>query len=398
MCDGTNDCPNGDDERNCSTTAPTTSSTTRRTQEFTPPVTTAAQNKTTGPTGTTAATTEASTSTPTTTARGSSAKTPIQSEIPTHGTTTASPPTTRETFPTKKTTRATTGGTFPTFPPTKPTCTTPNFPCDNSTKCLNASQLCDGKKDCSDNSDETGCPTSCPPCIDFKCHTTCQCIPKDFVCDGSIDCNDGSDEKLCPSPTPTEKKTTVQPTTPTKCDGNKIWKPCVYECEASCHFMNASCPKASQQPTCKPGCACPDNTVYNGTHCIQPTSCPCKDPVTNQIKDSGESWDRGCDVCTCFNNTISCQPKVCPTPPFCPAPSMELVIEGCCKVCRYKNATTPKPTTSPCELDHQVECEDGKCIEKSWLCDGERDCPSGSDERNCPTTSPPCFDELGKSG
>ncbi len=35
-----------------------------------------------------------------------------------------------------------------------------------------------------------------------------------------------------------------------------------------------------------------------------------------------------------------------------------------------------------CAEDHD-QCQDGLCISRDWLCDGEEDCNMGEDESNC---------------
>ena len=36
-----------------------------------------------------------------------------------------------------------------------------------------------------------------------------------------------------------------------------------------------------------------------------------------------------------------------------------------------------------CDLNTQHMCDSGQCINKSWVCDMEKDCQDGSDELNC---------------
>lgn len=47
-----------------------------------------------------------------------------------------------------------------------------------------------------------------------------------------------------------------------------------------------------------------------------------------------------------------------------------------------KNIYIDKPTRSVCEDGH-FHCNNGKCILKSWLCNGWDECGDSSDEQNC---------------
>jgi low density lipoprotein-related protein 2 len=54
-----------------------------------------------------------------------------------------------------------------------------------------ASWQCDGEADCTNGSDEAGCPA------DFACANG-NSVPIRWQCDGDNDCGDGSDEAGCP--------------------------------------------------------------------------------------------------------------------------------------------------------------------------------------------------------
>ncbi|RVE72006.1 hypothetical protein OJAV_G00057820 [Oryzias javanicus] len=78
-------------------------------------------------------------------------------------------------------------------------CNTPGiFMCGNG-RCVPGNWHCDGVPDCSDKSDEKGCPkvkSKCGPTF-FACASGVHCIIGRFRCNGFSDCPDGSDEDNC---------------------------------------------------------------------------------------------------------------------------------------------------------------------------------------------------------
>ncbi|KAL3243856.1 hypothetical protein MRX96_019670 [Rhipicephalus microplus] len=78
------------------------------------------------------------------------------------------------------------------------TCHPDQFACKNRTgACMPSEWRCDRVRDCADGSDEEGCPSAtCSDGTEFACGNG-RCVPKGWRCDGDDDCGDGSDEENC---------------------------------------------------------------------------------------------------------------------------------------------------------------------------------------------------------
>ncbi|KAF0991375.1 hypothetical protein HZS_3264, partial [Henneguya salminicola] len=70
--------------------------------------------------------------------------------------------------------------------------------CDNDSKCVGYSDICDGIKNCDDGKDELNCHTAGCKYFEARCKNG-QCVMKNQICDYNFDCADLSDEHGCDS-------------------------------------------------------------------------------------------------------------------------------------------------------------------------------------------------------
>ncbi|TSL61242.1 Basement membrane-specific heparan sulfate proteoglycan core protein [Bagarius yarrelli] len=76
--------------------------------------------------------------------------------------------------------------------------------------------------------------------------------------------------------------------------------------------------------------------------------------------------------CPDMSDEIDCSPLI--TPPPIPIPSTTSEVK-----------TPPRP--GPCRAD-QFTCQNGQCVSRDYVCDGDTDCSDGSDEQNCAAKRP----------
>ncbi|UYV74244.1 LRP1B [Cordylochernes scorpioides] len=254
----------------------------------------------------------------------------------------------------------------------KPSCPTNSFHCSNG-MCIPQSWHCDHEDDCDDgtndtlSSDEAGCEYHCHE-EQFQCHNG-DCIPSIWRCDDYPDCHDGSDE--------TE-------------DCSKCWH--MYLC------MYISCVVAVSRP-CEPFLYRCNNT---GKCIRQSWLCDGED----DCGDPEMSDEQNCTETVCEEHEFQCLNFVCIIKKFycdgdndCGDHSDE--PESCSK---YRHLDVEWNTTethmyaagqekAEC-TDDQFQCENRRCIPKTWICNEINDCGDNSDEGpicNPNITAPPCL-------
>lgn len=282
-------------------------------------------------------------------------------------------------------------------------CSSGQFVCENTLKCIPFWWKCDTQDDCGDKSDEHYlCPHFYCMVGQFQCNNT-KCLHPTAICDGVDNCGDHSDELNC------DEYTCLN--TQFKCKGGPQGGFCIPLIKRCNGIKN--CPMGEDELDCSPQKCLPSQFQCNSGKCIP------QDQVCNGVNDCDDNSDEPLDCAshTCNSdqlrcNTGRCIPKSwecdgdydCPNredePPTC-AESKAYTCDPTYFKCNNSKCI---PGRWHCDYDNdcgdmsdevncaprncsesEFQCDNGKCVRAHFVCNGEDNCGDHSDETNCPS-------------
>ncbi|CAB3364278.1 Hypothetical predicted protein [Cloeon dipterum] len=288
------------------------------------------------------------------------------------------------------------------------TCLPGQFQCDQQT-CHHPSEICNGKKDCVDGTDEAECDNfTCLPSF-FKCpaykNETAKCIPESKKCDQTQDCLGKEDEIGCEFKTCAPNQFLC---------GNGRCIPTIWACdqEDDCGDNSDEHLKCSDQTCSEQEFRCASGRcIPKAWHCDGDDDCKGGDDEPEECKDDqyhhcAPSYFKcnntkcipgryKCDYendCGDNSDEANCRPRNCSESEFrC---NDGRCIRGDLK-CNGEHNCFDLSDEKNCSVicdETEFRCKTmAICIQKSWMCDGEPDCLDGSDEKDCSNTTCPQF-------
>ncbi|XP_014221207.1 vitellogenin receptor-like isoform X1 [Trichogramma pretiosum] len=259
-------------------------------------------------------------------------------------------------------------------------CTSDEFRCRNGHWCVPKASLCNGENDCDDFSDEENCHAdhACKEHF-FRCRNGL-CIPKNWECDGQVDCSDGSDEYA--SCKPSECAASMFSCRNGRCIDLLLRCNGVDDCDDNSDELD--CPNQDRYDALICGSGeyrCRNSSLCVGERlkCDGQSDCPAGDDE----EDCGRCL--AASQFSCANGKCVPLDWLCDKSDDCGDNSDE---EHCAERSKGFSWLTPVAGVTATSSSSRGNCSEGEyacrttghCLALFKLCDGERHCLDGSDE------------------